>query len=576
MRVARRRLPLQVQPLEDESIDSWLEASALAMGVTVGTLAAAADLPATSMPAWKVWLSPAQSQSLAAATGAPPESLEAMTLSKYEGVALRLNSESRRLEPHFPFGALSWSRFCPACLGETGGRWQLRWRLGWSFACVQHNCLLVDVCPGCGSHQRSTQAYRRRPSPAACGCGHALNVAPTLRLVGDDHSFLWAQRIVYDFIETGATGFGVFHEHPQPQTEVLATVRSLANRTLNFASERILTITKLVDEATGQGSMEFTPTRARQTLNNKAPQRALDLAVGVTEALRILAKTSINEAGERAHSIIQGQNADTGPAEIRSCTRDSEVAAGIALKSRSADMGPELQLRYRTATTMPCAPSPGQKRIQKKAARLPAAIWSQWASVLLSGRRKTLVLRETLSCATLLVGATIKPFVAVRLLGVVESPSVLNQRLWALCDSSYWESMQQALVRLSDFLEQGGGRINYERRRQLDYSLLVSDDFWQQQMEGDAGSLPSGSSVVAARCYLIERISGSPRLALQFRPELDYWSLTRLVTAFTAHLTEPTVAALDQRARSFLAEQGVSEPVYWHPPLNLLEGLNFS
>lgn len=221
MKVARRWLPLQVQPLEGESIDSWLEPSALAIGVTVGTLAAVADLPATSKPTWKVWLSPAQSQSLAAATGAPPESLKAMTLSKYEGVALRLDMEPHRLDPHFPFGALSWSRFCPTCLRETGGRWQLRWRLGWSFACVQHNCLLVDVCPGCGNHQRSTQSYRRRPSPATCGCGHALNAAPTLRLVGDNHSFLWAQRIVYDIIETGATGFGVFQEHPQPQTEVL-------------------------------------------------------------------------------------------------------------------------------------------------------------------------------------------------------------------------------------------------------------------------------------------------------------------------------------------------------------------
>lgn len=401
-------------------------------------------------------------------------------------------------------------------------------------------------------------------------------MAPTLRLFGDDHSFLWAQRIVYDFIETGAAGFGVFQEHPQPQPEVLAAVRSLANRTLNFASKRIFVITKLVDESTRQGQVEFTPTRARETLNNKAPQRALDLAFGVTEALRILAKPSINEAGERAHSIIQGQNADTGPAEIRSCARDSEVAAAIALKARSAEMGPELQLRYRTATPMPCAPRLGQNRIQKTAARLPAAIWPEWASLLLSGRRKTLVLRETLSCATLLVGATIKPFVAVRLLGAVESPAILNQRLWALCDANYWESIQEALVRLSDFLERGGGRINYERRRRLDYSPLVSDDSWQHQAGEDAGSSPPGISVVAERCYLIERISGSPRLALMSYPELDTWTLTRLVTAFTAHLTGPTVAALDQRARTFLAAQGVSEPVYWHPPLKLLDGLNFS
>src|SRR5438309_479081 len=42
------------------------------------------------------------------------------------------------------------SRFCPACLRDTDGRWLLRWRLPWAFACPVHAHLLVDVCPGCG------------------------------------------------------------------------------------------------------------------------------------------------------------------------------------------------------------------------------------------------------------------------------------------------------------------------------------------------------------------------------------------------------------------------------------------
>ncbi|WP_374227332.1 TniQ family protein [Streptomyces sp. AC512_CC834] len=41
------------------------------------------------------------------------------------------------------------SRFCPACLEETGGRWQVTWRLGWSFACIRHHVLLADRCPAC-------------------------------------------------------------------------------------------------------------------------------------------------------------------------------------------------------------------------------------------------------------------------------------------------------------------------------------------------------------------------------------------------------------------------------------------
>lgn len=512
MRVARRWLPLQVQPLEGESIDSWLEASARAMGGTVGTLAAAAKLPATAKPPWLTWLPRAQAQLLAAATGVPAESFEAMTLSRYDGTALHIDADTQHLNPKFPFGALLRSRFCPACLRETGGRWQLRWRLGWSFACLEHNCILVDECPGCGSYQRSTQYYRRLQPPATCRCGLPLGTVPTLRWT-DRHDFGWAQEAVNEVTDDGYYDFGIFDTHARLLEEVLGAVRSLANRILNFASTHSLTIQGVEDDLTDEHTVSFASSHARETLNNKAPPRALDAAVGTTLALKVLRHASVADCGLAARWFIAGQNATSGPAEIRSCVRDSDIAAAIVLKARSANMGPELQLRYGSATTLPCAPSPGQKRIQKKAARLPAAIWLEWASLLLSGRRTTLVLRETLSCATLLVGATIKPFEAVRLLGASESHSILNQRLWALCDSRYWESIQEALVRLSEFLERGGGRINYERRRRLDYSPLVSDESWQRQTARDAGWSPSGGSVVAACCYLIERISGSRNLS---------------------------------------------------------------
>jgi hypothetical protein len=42
------------------------------------------------------------------------------------------------------------SRACPACLRENGGRWLLRWRLIWSFACVRHRVYLLAACRGCG------------------------------------------------------------------------------------------------------------------------------------------------------------------------------------------------------------------------------------------------------------------------------------------------------------------------------------------------------------------------------------------------------------------------------------------
>jgi hypothetical protein len=116
MRVERRRLPLQVKPLEGESIDSWLEATALAMDLTMGALAAAGGLPTTVRPSWRSWLSSNQALALAAATGLPTSSLKSMTLSRYDGLALSLDPEAHVLDPDFPFGPLSWSRFCPACI----------------------------------------------------------------------------------------------------------------------------------------------------------------------------------------------------------------------------------------------------------------------------------------------------------------------------------------------------------------------------------------------------------------------------------------------------------------------------
>ncbi|MFD0567940.1 TniQ family protein [Kitasatospora saccharophila] len=49
------------------------------------------------------------------------------------------------------------TRYCPQCLAgdgsdiqrQHGGPWKLQWRLSVVFACLEHNRLLADVCPGC-------------------------------------------------------------------------------------------------------------------------------------------------------------------------------------------------------------------------------------------------------------------------------------------------------------------------------------------------------------------------------------------------------------------------------------------
>lgn len=81
------------------------------------------DLPIAIPPVWIRWLARDQLEAIEAATGVSKSAVEAMTLSVYDGTALQLDPDSHRLDATFPFGALSWSRFCPECIRESDGRW---------------------------------------------------------------------------------------------------------------------------------------------------------------------------------------------------------------------------------------------------------------------------------------------------------------------------------------------------------------------------------------------------------------------------------------------------------------------
>ena len=86
-----RRLLLRVTPTPGEAIDSWLEVTARDMDLPLGAVARALDLPIATRPSWIRWLSPGQLDVIEAATGVSSSAVEAMTLSVYDGTALRVN-----------------------------------------------------------------------------------------------------------------------------------------------------------------------------------------------------------------------------------------------------------------------------------------------------------------------------------------------------------------------------------------------------------------------------------------------------------------------------------------------------
>jgi hypothetical protein len=142
------RLPLRVAPAPGEAIDSWLEVTARYMALPLRAVARALDLPIATRPTWIGWLSRDQLNVIQAATGVSTSDVEALTLSVYDGIALQLDPNSHRLDGSFR------SELCPGrasarnAYANPRGRWQLAWRLGWSFACVAHNCVLADARRG--------------------------------------------------------------------------------------------------------------------------------------------------------------------------------------------------------------------------------------------------------------------------------------------------------------------------------------------------------------------------------------------------------------------------------------------
>lgn len=146
-----------MQPLEGESLASWLRAVACNRGVE--TPAFFRDLRLYSDGA----LSRAQTRlttktvrRLSNETETSEEVLHGMTLARYAGTAL----------PHMPplpwtdgtafkqwrtsaWFSDHWARWCTQCLRENDSRWLLQWLLPWTFACLKHRAFLAAECIRC-------------------------------------------------------------------------------------------------------------------------------------------------------------------------------------------------------------------------------------------------------------------------------------------------------------------------------------------------------------------------------------------------------------------------------------------
>lgn len=593
-----RTLPIRVAPIAGEALDSWLEAIAHRTNTMYADLLSAVGLIASKgmgISTWMVEPAANEIQSLSVATSLRAGLLESMVLQHYSERALRISPDGRTLSRTFPWGRGRGSRFCPKCLEETGGRWQLSWRLGWAFACTMHNCLLADACPECGVVQRlRTHIGDVVPQPGRCAhpasdavgraperCGADLTTVSTA-VFDTEHPVVRAQKTINAVIESEAAAFGVYRLHPQLRINVLSDIRAVAGRILAYATTEDLKATITPDLLVAHQSVDERPSRRYAPAQTDAkpglaaPARAATAAVGAVGAMDVLNRNDVSAAGDSLRWLISSSR-DRGSAisatNITWGKNTTPVLSAVQLAALGPLLKPSDQLRHRVGTVLPNRPTADKRRAGVLAQGLPTMLWPAWSLRMVIPDSHQRHLRPALSSALLLVNSRLNLDEAATMIDSPLDGHAVSRVLQLLEKQAQWDGLRLALIRMADYLVDCRIPIDYRQRRQLDYSMLLPDKVWTQICR-DTGT-PGVRSIRAriARSLLFERLSGLPASASSMFPGSN--AFRTQVADFPRYLTTELHQALDKHAQEFLADQGVSgEPSVWEPPAAVLDGLD--
>lgn len=593
---AVRTLPIRLDPLAGEALDSWMEALAHRNHTVLEDLLGAVGLQTADVRSggngWIIELSPDEAAAVSSATGIGAPAVKAMTLGHYAERALRIGPGAT-VNHTFPWGRGRGSRYCPQCLAETGGRWQLRWRLGWSFACLRHRCLLADVCPACKRPERlyphigtviPTPGQCANPAADATGrrpprCGAQLADATVTRLDAS-HPALAAQKTVYDLINADTARFGVYQANPQPSSHALGDVRAVAARTLRYASDDELDDALPADLIEAYRTSDA-PLITRSGRNGGkpglcAPAHAVSAAVGVTAALTVLNEADVASAGRSIHWLVRGARERVRvvcPATIGWSDRATSTLVGVQLASLGDTLKVSDQLRYRIAAPLPSRPRASSSRVDHLVRATPTMFWPTWSLRMAIPGCRHRHFRRILSAAILLVGTRLRLQQAARLLSPGMPGQDLSRVLQSMQAHATWEPVRAALTHCADRLADGDASIDYHRRRQLDYTHLLPADEWTTICREVGVAAPTRRTCLSARGFLFEQLSGLPARAAPFA--VDSWEFRSKVADFPRHLTPELNTAMRSHAEEFLADHHISdEPVVWHPSTDVLDALH--
>jgi hypothetical protein len=596
-----RSLPLRLQPLSGEALDSWLECLAHRHHTRWSDMLAAVgleqNLQRRDHADWLVTLAGSELDTLVEATGVHPVGLQSMTLSRFAG-ALDVDHTTRHVTRSSPAGwrAVSRSRFCARCLARTGGRWKLAWRLGWFFACLDHRCLLSEICPRCGKPQRrQVHPGGLIPEPGKCANAARLTAGrATARCRGDlttaavrffphGHPALRAQETINALLAGGPADFGVYAKDPRPAAAALNDITALASLALAYPHTDELYKHLPVDllrayiEHGPCPAIRFNPNVIRHRM--PLPGSSLTAAVAAVIALQTLEQTNVVAGGDAMRWLITRPKSHRLTASPRTTigvsARTTNTLETMQIKAFTPMLSACDQLRYRCTSDAPRPPLHDAEASERLIRAVPSALWSAWSLRLAPPGANYYLMPAVLACCVLLVGTGMSVTDAISHLGSATRAATASARLDQISGHAHWPHVCAALMRLSAYLDRHPVPIDYARRRQLDYSGLMPDTEWRRVCRDTHTQQGAAAKTNAARRYLFEMISGCP--ARQIRNNGSARSSAVVVPAgasdFALSLTPQLAARLNTAGQRFLTRHGIDEPLTWQPPLGLLEGL---
>jgi hypothetical protein len=571
----RRTLPLVVLPLPGEAFDSWLLTYAHRLGTSVGDLVAALGLrPDMFLADHTTMLHPHEAARAGWLTGLSTTQLDAMTLRPFDGRMITLEAGRRAVTGSVWWGRRSGSRYCPQCLTERDGRWLLRWRLSWVFACTRHQSLLHDHCSRCGG------IPRRKTLPASCDTAPAictLTVAPgkqcgadlrktTPRSLATDDPILAAQHwldTMIDAIETGRT------DQLTTAPEVISTdLRAVGGWLLRQGQPEDFdafgvdvarawhTAQKRYKQHDIRPS-QFPPTDA--AVMGALVARSQSLLTGepteaVTEIRRLLVRSP------RRPMVCP-------PGLSQQWRRMSPLVQALFLRAGDADRGYIDRLRFKTCTPNASLPTEDGATTTTRATWLPQLLWPGWTIRLLPPHGfHADPFRAVMALSLLIPGDGRRPVtLTAKHLHPYLSKALISQSLQHLAQLSH-DTVFPALCELADNLDEHGSPIDYQRRRTMITPDLLTDEQWRRICRDTRTHPGLGRRLLDAQRYLLTRLTGDdlndPRHPLKFSSAND----RGVFTSFTTTLSTSVRQALHRHAAEHLQQLGIDEPVHWEPP----------